>query len=167
MIGINTSIFTIGGGNIGIGFAIPSSTIRRVAAELIRDGRVMRPWFGVEGYSLNEDLASELDLPVSSGVLVARVGRGSSADLAGIRGANRIAILYNERILIGGDIIAEVAGKPVASMDELSLVLEERRSGDVVQVTLYRGGSRIQKSVTLVEATRQRSEGFPRRIFIQ
>jgi S1-C subfamily serine protease len=88
MIGINTSIFTIGGGNIGIGFAIPANTIRRVANELIREGRILRPWFGIEGYTLNEDLASALSLPVGSGILVARVYRGSSADNAGIR-ANR------------------------------------------------------------------------------
>ena len=51
MIGINSSIFTIGGGNIGIGFAIPSNTVRRVATALIKDGRVIRPWFGVEGHA--------------------------------------------------------------------------------------------------------------------
>lgn len=167
MIGINTSIFTIGGGNIGIGFAIPTNTIRRVATDLIRNGRVLRPWFGVEGYSLNEGFASRLNLPVESGILVARVYRGSSADNAGIRGADQIALLYNERILIGGDIITEVAGQPVTSMDELRLVLETKRPGDVVPVTLYRGQSKIQKSVTMVEAPRQRTSGFSRRIFLQ
>jgi S1-C subfamily serine protease len=158
MIGINTSIFTIGGGgNIGIGFAIPANTVRRVVNEIIKNGRVIRPWFGVEGYSLNEDLASELGLPVSSGILVARVYRGSSADNAGIRGANEIAILYNERVLIGGDIITEIDGKPVESLDELKLMLESKRAGDVVKVTIYHGKTKIQKSVALVEAPRQRS----------
>jgi S1-C subfamily serine protease len=157
MIGINTSIFTIGGGNIGIGFAIPANTIKRVVTELIRDGRVLRPWFGVEGYTLNEDLSSELNLPVSSGILVARVYRGSSADNAGIRGASEIALLYNERILIGGDIITEVDGRAVASLDELRLVLETKRAGDNVRITFYRGRTKNQKSVTLVEAPRQRA----------
>jgi S1-C subfamily serine protease len=158
MIGINTSIFTIGGGgNIGIGFAIPANTVRRVVNELIKNGRVIRPWFGVEGYSLNEDLASELGLPVSSGILVARVYRGSPADNAGIRGANEIVRLYNERVLIGGDIITEIDGKPVASLDELKLMLESKRAGDTVKVTIYHGKTRLQKSVALVEAPRQRS----------
>ena len=160
MIGINTSIFTIGGGNIGIGFAIPANTIRRVASELIREGRVLRPWFGIEGYTLNEDLASELNLPVSSGILVARVYRGSSADNAGIRGADQIAILYNERILVGGDIVTAIDGKPVGSQEELRLALESKRPGDTVRVTLYRGRSKIEKSVTLVEAPRQRRTSF-------
>jgi S1-C subfamily serine protease len=158
MIGINTSIFTIrGGGNIGIGFAIPANTIRRVATELIREGRVLRPWFGIEGYAINEELASDLDLPVKAGILVARVYRGSSADNAGIRGADQIARLYNQRILIGGDIITEIDGEPVGSREELGLRLELKRPGNVVRVTLYRGKSKMQKSVTLVEAPRQRA----------
>jgi S1-C subfamily serine protease len=160
MIGINSSIFTIGGGNIGIGFAIPANTVRRVATELIRNGRVLRPWFGVEGYTLNGDLASALSLPVSSGILVARVYRGSSADNSGIRGANEIAILYNQRVMIGGDIITEISGRAVNSMDELQLALEGKRPGETVQVTVYRGRSKTQKAVALVEAPRQRQNTF-------
>jgi len=155
MIGINSSIFTIGGGNIGIGFAIPADTIRRVATQLIRDGRVLRPWFGIEGYALNEDLASVLELPVKSGILVYRIYRGSSAEKSDIRGANRIVAWYNERIYVGGDIITEIEGKPVTSLEELRLLLESKRPGETVQVTLYRGTSKIKKSVILVEAPRQ------------
>jgi S1-C subfamily serine protease len=161
MIGINTLIFSIrGGGNIGIGFAIPANTIRRVASELIREKRIVRPWFGVEGYNLDEDLANALNLPVKTGILVARVMRGSSADGAGIQGANEIAVLYNRRFLIGGDIITEIEGKPVASLEELRLMLESKRPGNTVNVTLYRGRSKIQKSVPLVEAPRQRALSF-------
>lgn len=156
MIGINTSIVTTSGGNIGIGFAIPANTVRRVVNDLIREGRVIRPWFGIDGYSITEDLASALDLPVSSGVLIARVYRGSSADNAGIRGASEIALLYNERILIGGDVITAIDGKAVTSMEELKLALESKRPGDAVQVTFYRGRSKSQKSVVLIEAPRQR-----------
>jgi S1-C subfamily serine protease len=152
MIGINTSIFTIGGGNIGIGFAIPANTIRRVATELIRDGRVLRPWFGIEGYSINEDLASLLKLPVKSGILVKDVYRGSSAEKAEIHGANEVVSWFNERIYIGGDIITEIDGKLISSQEELALVLETKRPGDTVQATLYRGKTKIQKSVILLEA---------------
>jgi len=161
MIGINTLIFSIrGGGNIGIGFAIPVNAIRRVASELIREKRVVRPWFGVEGYSLSEDLADGLNLPVKHGILVARVYRGSSADGAGIQGANEIAVLYNQRFLVGGDIITEIDGKPVASLEELRLMLEAKRPGSTVNITLYRGRSKVQKSVLLVEAPRQRALSF-------
>jgi S1-C subfamily serine protease len=156
MIGINTSIFTLSGGNIGIGFAIPANTVRRVVNDLIREGRVIRPWFGIDGYSITEELASALDLPVSRGVLIAKVYRGSSADNSGIRGANEIVLLYNERILVGGDVITAIDGKPVTSMEELKLALEAKRPGDTIQVTLFRGRSKTQKSVVLIEAPRQR-----------
>jgi S1-C subfamily serine protease len=101
-----------------------------------------------------------LNLPVKSGILVARVYRGSSADNAGIRGASEIALLYNERILIGGDIITEVDGHAVASLDELRLMLESKRPGGTVQITMYRGRSKMQKSVALIEAPRQRAVRF-------
>jgi S1-C subfamily serine protease len=161
MIGINTLIFSIrGGGNIGIGFAIPANTIRRVATELIKEGRILRPWLGIEGYTISEDLADALTLPVKSGILVSRVYRGSSADSAGIQGATQMVVLYNQRIRIGGDIITAVDGKPVESAEELRLALEAKRAGDVVKVTLYRGRSKIEKSMTLVEAPRQRALSF-------
>jgi S1-C subfamily serine protease len=162
MIGINTSIFTIrGGGNIGIGFAIPANTIRRVAADLIREGRVIRPWFGVErGYELNEDIATALGLPVLNGILVAQVSRGSSADKAGIRGYSDIGEWYNQRIYIGGDIITEIDGKQVDTFEELRLALESKRPGDTVRVTTYRGKAKSQKSVMLVEAPSQQRRAF-------
>ena len=161
MIGINTSIFTIrGGGNIGIGFAIPSNTIRRVAADLIQYGRVLRPWFGVEGYPLYKELAYDLALPVEKGLLVVRVYAGSSAEKAGIRGANKLIRLFNVRIPAGGDIITEIDGHPISSDKEIRLVLEPRRPGDVVQITLYRNGARMTETVTLVEPPRGRSFRF-------
>jgi S1-C subfamily serine protease len=161
MIGINTLIFSIrGGGNIGIGFAIPANTIRRVAAELIKEGRVLRPWLGIEGYTISEDLADALSLPVKNGILVSRVYRGSSADGAGIQGATQMVVLYNQRIRIGGDIITAVDGKPIESAEELRLALESKRAGETAKVTLYRGRSKIEKSMTLVEAPRQRALSF-------
>jgi S1-C subfamily serine protease len=155
MIGINTSIFTIGGGNIGIGFAIPSKIIRRVADDLIRLGRVIRPWLGVSGYAVNDDLAEALRLPVKSGVLVARVDRGSSMDNAGIRGASQMVLLYNQRVLIGGDIITQINGKPVASMEEMRLAVEGKKPGDQIQVTIYRRNAKMQVTVDLLEAPRR------------
>ncbi len=157
MIGINTSIFTMSGGNIGIGFAIPANTIRRVATDLIKDGRVIRPWLGMDGYSITDDLASALYLPVRSGILIARVYRGGFADAAGLRGADQIALLDNERYLIGGDILTEVDGQPVGSIEELRLAFEDKKPGSSVRITYYRGRTKTQKTVVLTEAPRQRS----------
>ena len=153
MIGVNTSIFTIGGGNIGIGFAIPSDTIRRVATDLIRDGRVRRPWFGIDGYMLNEELSKLLSLPVSEGILVYRVNAGGSAEKADIKGASEVVRWFNSRIGVGGDIITEIDGKAVKSQEELNLFLEAKKPGETVSVTLYRGKERIQKNVVLLERT--------------
>ncbi len=151
MIGINTSIISPSGGNIGIGFAVPSSTIRRVVEDLIKEGRVLRPWLGIEGYTITPDLATALNLPVSAGILVAKVYRGSSAAAADIRGAQEIAVFYNERILAGGDIVTSVHGKPVHSMHDLRGVLEELKPGETVLLVIFRGGTRLEKSVRLTE----------------
>jgi S1-C subfamily serine protease len=156
MVGINTSIFTTSGGNIGIGFAVPSNTVRRIVPDLIKEGRVLRPWLGIEGYAITDDLAEALELPVKQGILVAKVFRGSSADNAGIRGANQIAIFYNERILAGGDVITEVDGRKVGSMEDLRLALENKRPGDTAQITMYRGRTLSRKQVLLAEQARAR-----------
>jgi S1-C subfamily serine protease len=97
---------------------------------------------------------------VHSGILIARVYRGSSAEKAGIQGANQIVVLYNRRIYIGGDILTEVDGKPVGAPEELQLALEARRAGETIQVTMYRGRSKMQKSVVLMEAPRQSNTIF-------
>jgi S1-C subfamily serine protease len=161
MIGINTSIVsTIGGGSLGIGFAVPVNTVRRVTNDLIKHGRVLRPSLGVEGYTITEYLSTGLDLPVDRGVLVARVYRGSAAESSDIRGASEVAVLYNERVLVGGDIITHVDGKAITSSADLRLALEGKRPGDTVQITLYRGRSKVEKSVLLTEPPRQRGFRF-------
>jgi S1-C subfamily serine protease len=92
--------------------------------------------------------------------MVYRVYSGSSADNAGIRAANRVVLLFNREFPVGGDIITEIDGRPVGSPEELRLALEPKRSGDTVQVTIYRGRSRIQRTITLIEARRQRTLRF-------
>lgn len=161
MVGINTSIFTIrGGGNIGIGFSIPVNTVRRVASDLIEYGSVQRPFFGVQGYSINETLAAYLDLPVKEGILVVIVDPDSSAEKAGIRGARKIFLLGNRRIRTGGDIITHMDGQPVNSEEELRLALEIKKPGETVQITLYRDGTEMVKPVTLVGLPTRRSFRF-------
>ncbi len=154
MVGVNTSIFTTSGGNIGIGFAVPANTVKRIVADLIKEGRVLRPWLGIEGYAITDDLASALDLPVREGILVARVYRGSSAESAGIRGATEIAIYHNERVLAGGDIVTELNGRSVRSMEDIRLALEDRRPGTVVPITIYSGRTRRQLEMALQERPR-------------
>jgi S1-C subfamily serine protease len=160
MIGINTQIVSPSGASNGVGFAIPSNTIRRVASDLIKEGRVVRPNFGVEGYPLNEDLAEALDLPVKSGFLVAIVHKGSSAESAGIRGASRAIAIYRERVMVGGDIIVAVDNKPITSAEELKLALEPKRPGETIKVTIYRQRTKMDLNVLLAEVPRQRNMTF-------
>jgi S1-C subfamily serine protease len=160
MIGINTQIVSPSGASSGVGFAIPVNTVRRVVADLIKEGRVVRPWFGVEGYAVTDDFAEVLGLPVKSGILVARVRKGSSAENAGIRGASRAIAVYNERVLVGGDIIVAVDNKPVTSPDELRLALEPQKPGETIKVTIYRQQTKMDLNVLLVEAPRQRNITF-------
>lgn len=158
MIGINTMIISpngANGGNVGIGFAVPSNTARRVAADLIREGRVVRPDMGVEGIDLTASLASALNLPVDTGLLITRVYRGGTAEAAGLQGAREYAILRNYRIPVGGDIITEVDGKSITSQDELNLALESKRPGETVRMTYYRGRTKEQKSIVLKEQPRR------------
>jgi len=158
MIGINTMIYSpsgASGGNVGIGFAVPVNTVRRVVTDLIKEGRVLRPDMGIEGYSISRELASALELPVDSGILVARVARGGTAEAAGLRGYSQIVLIYNQRFLIGGDIITEIDGKPVGNSDDLALLLESKRPGDTVRLTYYRGSARNEKTITLMEQPRR------------
>jgi S1-C subfamily serine protease len=157
MIGINTMILSPGGsngGNVGIGFAVPVNTVRRVVADLIKEGRVLRAWMGVEGIDLTPTLASALKLPVDKGLMVTRVYRGTSAESAGVQGAREYKILRNYRIPFGGDIITEIDGKPVASQVELDLALESKRPGESVRMAFYRDRTRNQKTIVLMEQPR-------------
>jgi S1-C subfamily serine protease len=160
MIGINTRIYSTSGGSLGIGFAVPVNTVRRVADDLIKHGRVLRPSLGVEGYTITEFLRTGLDLPVDRGVLVAKVHPGSAAESSDIKGASEVAVLYNERVLVGGDIITHVDGKAISSSGDLRLALEGKRPGDTVPITIYRGRSKLEKSVLLTELPRQRGFRF-------
>ncbi len=158
MVGINTMIISpqgSNGGNVGIGFAVPVNTVRRVVADLIREGRVVRPDMGVEAIELTPTLASALRLPVDKGLMIVRMTRGATAESAGLQDAKEYAILRNYRIPVGGDIITEIDGKPVTSRAEMDLALESHRPGETVRIVYYRGRSRVEKSIVLKEQPRR------------
>lgn len=150
VIGINTAIMSRSGESAGVGFAVPVDTLARVLPDLIRHGRVLRPWFGVYGRSLTPQLARAADLAVERGFLVEYVEPGSSADRAGIRGGRRRALYGNYPILLGGDVIVSLGGQPVESKKEIDRLLEDKRPGDQISITYYRGPQRIETRVELV-----------------
>jgi S1-C subfamily serine protease len=151
VIGINTAIFTPSGTTAGIGFAIPINTARRVAQDLITQGRVRRASLGVEGRALWPGLAEALSLPVDQGILVERVLPDGPAEHAGIRGGSRTAMTGLQALRIGGDVLTAVDGKKVATQVDLNLILNRHAPGDTVTMTVYRGQQKMDLRVTLGE----------------
>lgn len=153
VIGINTMILT--GGveqSAGIGFAIPINTAKAVLDDLVHLGRVRRPEMGIRTVPIGREVASQLGLGADSGLLISQVVPGSAADHAGLRGGNQRAFLGNMPIMLGGDLLVAVDGQAVEDQQDLSHVMQNHRSGDVITVTVYRGKQRMDLKVTLGEA---------------
>ena len=161
MIGINTMIYSPSGGSVGIGFAVPVETAKRVIADIQQFGRVRKPRLGIQSVPLSARLAEALELPVQEGLLVMTATPGGSAAKAGIQGGNERAQLGRSIILIGGDIITAIDGQPMLNSDDLDRVMNTKNIGDTVKVELYRGGRKQAVSVTLSEApnTTRRGSG--------
>ncbi len=153
VIGINSAIYTPSGTTAGIGFAIPVNTAKSIAHDLMTEGHVRRAFLGVQTLPVSEWLAEALDLPVQDGLLVETVTRGGPAAAAGIRGGDRAAMAGMRRIQIGGDVIVTVDGQKVANQLDMNVLLNRKRPGDKVTVTIYRGGRKMDVSVTLGERT--------------
>jgi S1-C subfamily serine protease len=153
VIGINSAIFSPTGASAGVGFAIPIATVRRLLPDLLALGRYPHPWLGIRyAYAITPGLAEILKLPVSQGLLLVQLYDGSPLAEAGLRGAQSEAILGNQRVYIGGDVIVAVAGAPVASLSRLETLLEDNyRVGDSVQVTYVRDGRETTLTVELAE----------------
>ncbi|NBO64636.1 MAG: PDZ domain-containing protein [Acidobacteria bacterium] len=151
IIGINTMIYSPSGGSVGIGFAVPVDTARRVINDILQFGRVRKPKLGVEPIPVSERLAQILELPVREGLLIAVVTAGGAAAKAGLRGASEQVQIGRYIIPVGGDIIVGVEGQPIRSTDDLDRVLNSKKIGDRVQVEILRGRNRQTVTVTLAE----------------
>jgi S1-C subfamily serine protease len=141
LIGMNTAILSPTGAFAGIGFAIPVDEINRVVPQLIRHGKVVRPWLGVQ--VVPDQVARELG--VTGGALVLRVIPDSPAEQAGLRGTSRAA---NGRIVLG-DIIVAVDGKRIQNSRDLTDILSEYRAGDTVTLSVERDAVRQEFRATL------------------
>jgi S1-C subfamily serine protease len=153
VIGINSAIYTPSGTTAGIGFAIPISTAKNIANDLMTDGRVHRAFLGVETLPIGGWLGEALDLPVKEGLLVERATKGGPAAAAGIHGGDRVAEAGMRRIAIGGDVIVAIDSQKVASQLDVNLALNHKRPGDSITVTVYRGGKKMDIPVKLGERT--------------
>jgi S1-C subfamily serine protease len=151
VIGINTAIYGPNGGSVGIGFALP---INRAKAMLddFRAGRKPAR-LGISTVYVAGDVAQALELPSAGGLLIQEVGRGSSAEGAGLRGARRLVMIGNQEVGIGGDFITAVDGKKVTEIDAITRALAKKHSGDVLNLTIFRGGRTVEVKVTLTDAS--------------
>jgi len=140
VIGINTLIFSKSGGSVGIGFAIPINVAKRFIPSLITKGQATYPWLGVNLLPINTGISRELGLPVDKGLLVINVVKGSSADIAGIKGGNKYILIGNGfKLPINGDIIIGLDNEDINTSEELSSYLETNKSvGDIVKVKIIR-----------------------------
>ncbi|HYO82187.1 MAG TPA: trypsin-like peptidase domain-containing protein [Bryobacteraceae bacterium] len=150
VIGINTAILG-GGGNIGIGFALPVSRAKTMVDDY-RAGRTSgRPRLGVSVVYVAGDLAGALDLPQEGGLLVQEVAPGSAAANAGIRGARQVVLVGNMELGVGGDLIVSIEGQRVERNDAITRALARKRPGDRLAVEVFRNGRSLKLEVTLGE----------------
>jgi S1-C subfamily serine protease len=152
VIGINSQIQTGGGseGNVGIGFAVPINTAREVVEQIEEHGEVKHAYIGISGSSITPALAKALKLPVDQGILVNEVVKGSPADEAGIEGGDTNATIEGAKVTLGGDIITEIDGKPIESMEEVIDAVNGAQPGDEMDLTLLRGDNETKRvTVTL------------------
>ncbi|MCW8088490.1 Do family serine endopeptidase, partial [Sabulicella glaciei] len=133
VVGVNTAIFSPSGGNIGIGFAVPSQLARRVIEDLRDDGKVERGWLGVSLQPLDRELAQALGVE-EGGALLAAVEPGSPADRAGLK---------------AGDVVTRAGDRPVRSPRDLSGAVAAARPGANLALTINRDGQRREQQVSL------------------
>ena len=105
---------------------------------------------GVQILPVWGDLAEALELPAEGGLLVQEITRGSAAAVAGLKGGNREVVIGGVPVLIGGDLIMEVDGKPVERQDAIPRALSRKRAGDTVDLSVFRAGRKIKVPVKLL-----------------
>ena len=149
VIGIAAQIRSTSGNAEGVGFAVPIDAAKRSMRELTASGRVAYAYLGVVTQDLTPSVATRLGLSVRQGALIDSVRSGAAAGNAGLRGATHEITVNGQRVPVGGDTIVAVAGRPVASSEDLlRIVSEDLRPGHVVTVTVLRDGHR--RSVRVV-----------------
>ncbi len=136
LLGVNSAILSRSGGNIGIGFAIPSDMVRTIMDQLIEFGEVRRGLLGVNIYTITPDIAEAYGVEESQGALISQVMPDSAAEEAGLQ---------------AGDIIVSVDGEPVSNANELRNAIGLKRSGDTVRLEVIRDGDTRRVKATLGE----------------
>jgi S1-C subfamily serine protease len=152
VIGVNSAIETGGSGgqgNVGIGFAVPISTVRDVVAQLKEKGRVDHPFLGIEARPVAANIAELFRLPVSKGLIVERVIPDSGAADAGLQGGKTRVVVAGESYMVGGDIVLKADGTDVSSNERLREIVADKEPGDRLELEIYRGQDRKTVEIKL------------------
>jgi S1-C subfamily serine protease len=147
VVGINTAILGPNGGNIGIGFAMPINRAKLMLDDF-QAGR-KRPKLGVSVVPIAGDYADALRLPTQGGLLIQEVDPDSAAARAGLRGGRQEVQIGNAQVLVGGDLIMSIDGKPVERDDAISRALANKRTGDTLELTIFRNGRTMNVRIKL------------------
>jgi S1-C subfamily serine protease len=153
MIGINSQILSPAGGSVGVGFAVPVNTAKRIIPQLIQFGEVRRPKLAIAPIDVKRLAGQGMDLPVEAGVLVYSAASGGAAANAGIRGISR----DETGDIVIGDIITAINGEKIDNQDDLFRQLDKYKVGDTVQVEVFRGNRRLTIPVRLTPTPQTRS----------
>ncbi len=149
LIGINTQIVSPSGANSGVGFAISVQTVKRVVDQLILHGQVLRPDLGMAAVGYSAALLQTLGLPLEYGVMITELDPSGLAAKAGLRAADREAVIGFRRFPFGGDIIYKVDDTPVQNWRDLQDVVFDKKVGEKITVHFLRGKTKRSVNITL------------------
>jgi len=152
MIGINTMIYSPSGGSVGIGFAVPVNTAKRVVNEIMQYGKVRRGWIDATIVQIFPSLVRYAKLPVNQGLLVSRTTKGGFAEKAGLRQGTEPVQYGRSVIYLGGDIITSVNGMKTNTLADFYSSLEACKPGDIVNVEIIRGSRTSTLQITLADS---------------
>ena len=152
VVGINTAIQSATGEFTGVGFAVPSNTVKKVIPVLIRDGIFHHPWMGISGSDVDPELAKVRGLASSKGFLVATVIEGSPAEEAGLLGVTDTKEIDGREYPLDGDIIIKIDDVVVKKISDILIHLQREKSvGDEMIMTINRDGAIIEATLVLGE----------------
>jgi PDZ domain-containing protein len=137
------SVFVTGSAdaNVGVGFAIPSDTVESVAHQLIANGKVEHAYIGVQVETIPQGISKLVRGVPARGVAIAKVSSGSPAAHAGLQAATHTVTADGQTVLLGGDSITALNGKPVLAAQDLADAVARLKPGDRVSLTVVRGGA--------------------------
>jgi serine protease Do len=148
VIGINTSFLEEAQ---SIGFAIPINVAKRIIPELVEQGRVIRPWFGISGKLIKKKFMRIINVPLVDGFLVETIEPGSPAQHAGVHEGELPLTIGGMEFLLGGDIITDINGQPLDDVESFVKLIRSFKVGDKVRLTLYRENEKRTIELVLPE----------------